>query len=214
MSWLRNLFGTQPEQPATSRHLGVLVRGTLWHAESAVSQLKMQGIEDGMTGVASVFGMQGRGLEAQIEERRWVSLSALHGRWILIIPEDAYARYRSEFDRIFGAPLDGRVQSTGALGGFDLLNVSQPAVERLCALIARMPPLPPATDDSPLQQAEAPPPQTGRVTVGTCSACGRDLRVKAHAVRPTLHLTCKCGAKNTVTVATGQAAKPSSDGAA
>lgn len=175
------------------------MRGTLWHAESAISQLQMQGVGGGMTGVASVFGMP-RGLEAQIKDGQWASISSLRGRWILVIPEDAYALYQPEFDRaIGGKPLDARVKSTGAVGGFDLLNVNQAAVKQLCELIAQMPPL-----------AEEASPQTQRVTVGTCTACGRDLRIKAHAVRPTLHLTCKCGAKNTVTQTTDEGAKPPS----
>jgi hypothetical protein len=159
----------------------------------------MQGVGSGMTGVASVFGMP-RGLEAQIKDGKWVSISSLNGRWILIIPEDAYARYGLEFDRaIGGKPLDARVESTGAIGGFSLLNVNQAAVKQLCELIAQMPPLP-----------EEASPQTQRVTVGRCTACGRDLRIKAHAVRPTLHLTCKCGAKNTVTQTTDEEVKPPS----
>ena len=197
MSWFRTLFGLRSNTTATGGHLAVLVRGTLRHAEMAGSQLRMTGIE-GMTGVASVFGMPG-GLQAQTEDGRWVSVSALRGRWILVIPEDAYARYQAECDAaIRGKPVDGRVRSTGAIGGFELMNVSPEAVDCLRALIDRMPPLPPPEDEAPL-------PQLARVTVGTCSACGRDLRVKARAVRPTLHLTCRCGAKNTVTIATDQA---------
>jgi len=32
-----------------------------------------------------------------------------------------------------------------------------------------------------------------RVSVGKCPACGHELKVKAHAVKPNLYLTCKCG---------------------
>ena len=42
------------------------------------------------------------------------------------------------------------------------------------------------------------PPPTGRVVVGQCESCGRPLRVKAHAVRDGMHLTCKCGHANDV----------------
>ena len=37
-----------------------------------------------------------------------------------------------------------------------------------------------------------------RIAVGTCSSCGKELRVKAQAVKALMHLTCKCGATNTV----------------
>lgn len=165
----------------------------------AASQLKMEGIGDGMTGVAAVFGMP-EGLQAQTAERRWISLSALKGRWILVIPDDAHARYRSQFEGVVGGTaIDGRIKSTRT-GGFDLVNVSPKAVERLRAAIERMPPLPPAPEPTFDRDAGASEKSVGRVTVGSCTACGRELRVKAHAVRPTLHLTCKCGATNVVTV--------------
>lgn len=32
-----------------------------------------------------------------------------------------------------------------------------------------------------------------RVSIGKCPACGQELKVKAHAVKPNLYLTCKCG---------------------
>ena len=35
-----------------------------------------------------------------------------------------------------------------------------------------------------------------RVVVGECVHCHRQLRVRAHAVRPQMTLTCKCGQKN------------------
>ena len=38
-----------------------------------------------------------------------------------------------------------------------------------------------------------------RVVVGKCEHCGRDLRVKASAVRPSMNLTCKCGRTNRIT---------------
>jgi hypothetical protein len=40
-----------------------------------------------------------------------------------------------------------------------------------------------------------------RVTVGECAQCHRPIRVKAHAVRPQMILTCKCGHQNKLTVA-------------
>ena len=35
-----------------------------------------------------------------------------------------------------------------------------------------------------------------KVVVGECTKCQRQLRVKAHAVRPQMTLTCKCGYEN------------------
>ena len=37
-----------------------------------------------------------------------------------------------------------------------------------------------------------------RIAVGKCTKCGDDLRVKAEAVKPVMHLTCRCGTPNTV----------------
>ncbi len=39
-----------------------------------------------------------------------------------------------------------------------------------------------------------------RIEIGTCSNCGRTLRIKPHGLRPTMRLTCKCGQVNTLTV--------------
>ncbi len=41
--------------------------------------------------------------------------------------------------------------------------------------------------------------QATRVPVGTCESCGRQLKVKQHAIKRQMHLTCRCG---TVTVLT------------
>ena len=38
-----------------------------------------------------------------------------------------------------------------------------------------------------------------KVVVGKCEHCGRELRVKATAVRPSMSLTCKCGSLNRIT---------------
>ena len=38
-----------------------------------------------------------------------------------------------------------------------------------------------------------------KVVVGKCEHCGRELRVKASAVRPSMNLTCKCGSVNRIT---------------
>jgi hypothetical protein len=38
----------------------------------------------------------------------------------------------------------------------------------------------------------------GKVVVGECENCHRELRVKAHAVKKEMHLTCKCGHANTI----------------
>jgi hypothetical protein len=37
-----------------------------------------------------------------------------------------------------------------------------------------------------------------RVVVGTCEHCGRELRVVDHGVRESMHLTCRCGARNLI----------------
>ena len=37
-----------------------------------------------------------------------------------------------------------------------------------------------------------------RAVVGRCESCGRELRIKASAVRPSMTLTCKCGSVNRV----------------
>lgn len=38
-----------------------------------------------------------------------------------------------------------------------------------------------------------------KAVVGKCEHCGRELRVKASAVRPSMSLTCKCGSLNRIT---------------
>lgn len=40
---------------------------------------------------------------------------------------------------------------------------------------------------------------SGRIAVGKCQACGRELRVKASGIQKQMKLTCKCGVINTVT---------------
>ena len=37
-----------------------------------------------------------------------------------------------------------------------------------------------------------------KAVVGRCESCGRELRVKASAIRPSMNLTCKCGSVNRV----------------
>ncbi|MHC4062683.1 MAG: hypothetical protein ACYSR6_13930 [Planctomycetota bacterium] len=39
-----------------------------------------------------------------------------------------------------------------------------------------------------------------RPVVGHCEKCGKPLRVRAHAVKGEMHLTCKCGQQNVITV--------------
>ena len=39
-----------------------------------------------------------------------------------------------------------------------------------------------------------------RITVGNCSGCGHPLRMKKHAVKAVVRLTCKCGVANEVAV--------------
>jgi hypothetical protein len=62
---------------------------------------------------------------------------------------------------------------------------------------------------APAAASQAAPPQpAARVTVGVCSSCGHDLRMKAQAVRPVVRLTCKCGAASEIHVAAGILASP------
>jgi len=39
---------------------------------------------------------------------------------------------------------------------------------------------------------------SGKAVVGRCESCGRELRMKASAVRPSMTLTCKCGHLNRI----------------
>ena len=50
-------------------------------------------------------------------------------------------------------------------------------------------------------ESSQPAPLTTRITVGDCSSCGQALRMKTHAVKPVVRLTCKCGASNELRVA-------------
>lgn len=43
-------------------------------------------------------------------------------------------------------------------------------------------------------------PAEARVVVGECEECHKPLRAKAHAIRKEMHLTCKCGHANRITV--------------
>lgn len=48
--------------------------------------------------------------------------------------------------------------------------------------------------------ASGAPAPTARIAVGNCSSCGQPLRMKPHAVREVVRLTCKCGAANEIKV--------------
>lgn len=37
-----------------------------------------------------------------------------------------------------------------------------------------------------------------RIVVGNCAQCGREMRVREHGIKETMHLTCKCGAQNLI----------------
>ena len=41
-------------------------------------------------------------------------------------------------------------------------------------------------------------PSSNRIVVGECEVCHKPIRVKAHAVRTEMRLTCKCGHVNTI----------------
>lgn len=54
---------------------------------------------------------------------------------------------------------------------------------------------------SQIQEARKSARQAGgasKAVVGKCKNCGRELRVKASAVRPSMNLTCKCGSVNRI----------------
>ena len=189
MSWLRNLFGRGEARPKAPKHIGILVRGTLLNANMAVNQLGMFGLDKAphIKGVAPVFGIGG-GMKAEETSDRWTHPCHLDPPWLLIIPEDAYAAFRFEFDQEVGKPIDGRVKSSDPSS---IVNVNGAAMEEAWRIIESW---------GPGAQAPAPP---GRVEVGQCSACGRSLKVKAAAVRPTMKLTCKCGAAKVVEAADG-----------
>jgi hypothetical protein len=114
------------------QHIVVLVRGTLHHAQQGVRQLKMMGVgTEGAAGVGTLFGLHGR-LTVQTEEgeqSRDLTLTELDGRWILIIPEDAYTAFRAD---VPGAVVDGRVPAGDA---FPLFNITKEAVDRVATLL-------------------------------------------------------------------------------
>lgn len=198
MSWLRKLFGGDAVGPP--RNIGILVRGTLLHATSGVLQLKMMGLEDKVRGIAAVFGSEWDRLEVEERPNVFSSPKSLEPPWILVIPEDAYDRYRFDFHEVAGKPLDGRVEwkkvevmgSTVAMP--PTFNINRATVERVGQLVEQWRFERPDKAD----KTDAP---AGRVAVGTCSACGRELKMKASAVKPKMNLTCKCGAKNLVEAA-------------
>jgi len=116
----------------SSDHIAILVGGTLLHAQQGVRQLKMQGIGgDTVAGIGAVFGSRG-GLEAETSEGKWTPLRSLTGRWLLVVPEDAYAAFRGELSSVITRELvDGRVPSPQEAWQMALLNVSASAVARV-----------------------------------------------------------------------------------
>jgi hypothetical protein len=190
---LRKLFGVGTSPAPALRHIPVLVRGTLFNAEAAVSQLQMLGIGGAsISGAAAAFGGPG-GLSVQSSDGRWLPLDQVVGRWILIIPEDAHAVYGMQLEAFAGGPvIDGRVNASGA---FPFLNINKAAEAEIQRLADSLPPLevPAAADHArPAEKA------VKRVVVGKCASCGRELRMKENAIRPKVHLTCKCGAANEI----------------
>ena len=199
MSWLRGLFGLASAKPRPPAHIGILVRGTLLNANMAAAELKMLGLDQAphIKGVAPLFGI-GDGLRAERRNDEWVEPRHLDPPWLLVIPEDAHAAFRYEFERDLGKPVDGRVESAGA---FSIVNISRPAREQVSQIIASWGPAAAAYKSGAAVRP-------GRVEVGSCSACGRPLKVKVGAVRPTMKLTCKCGAANIVATGASTAGEP------
>src|SRR5436309_3326224 len=88
-------------------HIVILVRGTLFEAQQGVLQLKFLGVGAGMVGgIAALFGM-GDKLVAFTDEGAQVPLPSLTGRWLLVIPEDAYTVFRAHLSHL--TQVDGRV---------------------------------------------------------------------------------------------------------
>jgi len=185
MSWLRNLFRSAPvatTAPTAPHHVGILVCGTLFNANMGATELKMRGMDGAphVRGVAPVFGI-GDELQAEWREHQWKPLRQLEPPWLFVIPEAAYAEFSHAFHGAVGRMIDGRRPQSSPF------NISGAAHDELIRIIADWGPAP-----------ERPPPAPSRVAVGTCFSCGRELKVKAGAVRPTMKLTCKCGAANVV----------------
>ena len=197
MSWIRKLFGVGPSKP---KHIGILVRGTLANAWAGVVQLQMCGLDSKVRGIGAAFGSEWDRLETEEGPGRSVSIRLLPPPWILVVPEDAYDRYRFEFEEVAGKPIDGRVEwrkveTMGHVAALPpALNIARAAIERVAELVQSWGPR-----EEEMQPAA--PQGTGRVSVGRCTACGRDLKVKERAVRPVMNLTCKCGSKNKIETA-------------
>src|SRR5688500_5001746 len=165
MSWLRKLFGGDAVGPP--RNIGILVRGTQANAEAGAHQLKMMGLEEKVRGIAAVFGSDWNRLEVEHPAGTFGSPHILNPPWILVIPEDAYDRYKFDFQEFAGRPLDGRVEweKVDVMGSIvampPLLQINRGTVDRVAQLVQQW----------EFEKAEEPGKRklpTGRVTVGAC----------------------------------------------
>ena len=136
MTFISKLFGRKDSFVSPTASIVILVNGTLWDAEAGVLQLKMCGIGHGVVaGIAPLFGME-RGLQAQISEGKWLDFRRLVGRWLLVIPQDAYVAFRGHLS---GTTLvDGRVEpSPGEI--YHVRHISESAVKQVQDLLTKGP---------------------------------------------------------------------------
>ena len=115
-----------PGMNAGSGHILVVVSGTLFHANGAAMLLK-DVVGESVAGVGAVFGMSGR-LEVNTSGDKWVALSTLSGRWLLVVPEDAYARFRAELS---GQIASGRLVEVDGRPGGTFVPFSKDTVSRI-----------------------------------------------------------------------------------
>ena len=127
-------------KPIKSNHIVIRVGGTLLNAWMGVSQLHMLGIGvNSITGIGALFGEEDNTLSVSkgTEDTKWIPLSKLTGRWILIIPEDAYLAFHGELSRYnLEDVIDGRV--TPKPGEFSpLININMNAINRIENLLGK-----------------------------------------------------------------------------
>jgi hypothetical protein len=141
MSWLRNLFRPGEARPPAPRHIGILVRGTLFNAQMAVSQLTMQGISasPGLNGVAALFGIDGE-LRAEHQQGQWVVPRSLKPPWLFVIPEDSFEAFGRDFGRDVGRPIDGRIAEDDP---FSFVNINGAAIQEVSRILESWGPAPP-----------------------------------------------------------------------
>ena len=98
----------------SNKHIVILVSGTLFEAKQGRDMLEIFGVgRDTVAGIGALFGSRRNTLEVNAEidgKDKWIPLTELAGRWILVIPEDTYTAFRDELSHLIGtAVIDGRV---------------------------------------------------------------------------------------------------------